>query len=107
MIQPDGFLKVSTGIEGLDEVMNGGFPQGRPILICGSAGCGKTLFGMQFLVKGIVEHNEPGVFISFEESPADLAKNVRSLGFDLDQLKAEKKLQIDHVRVERSEIEET
>jgi circadian clock protein KaiC len=103
----DQFPKVSTGVEGLDEITNGGFPQGRPILICGSAGCGKTLFGMQFLVKGITDHNEPGVFISFEESPVDLAKNVLSLGFDLEQLKTENKLRIDHIRVERSEIEET
>jgi len=99
--------KISTGIEGLDEVTGGGFPQGRPILICGTAGCGKTLFGIQFLVKGILEHNEPGVFVSFEESPSDLATNTASLGFDLDKLTAEGKLRVDHIRVERSEIEET
>ncbi|HWB90305.1 MAG TPA: circadian clock protein KaiC [Puia sp.] len=99
--------KVSTGIEGLDEVTNGGFPQGRPVLICGSAGCGKTLFGIQFLVKGILEHEEPGVFVSFEESVADLTNNVASLGFDLDKLTAEGRLRMDHVRIERSEIEET
>jgi circadian clock protein KaiC len=107
MTQAVQFLKTSTGIEGLDEITNGGFPQGRPILICGSAGCGKTLFGIQFLVKGITEHNEPGVFISFEEPSRDLAQNVLSLGFDLEQLKSENKLRIDHIRVERSEIEET
>src|ERR1700753_1075277 len=100
-------LKTPTGITGLDEIMEGGFPQGRPILICGSAGCGKTLFGIQFLVKGIVDHGEPGVFMSFEESAADLTTNVASLGFDLDKLTAEGKLRIDHVRVERAEIEET
>jgi circadian clock protein KaiC len=99
--------KTPTGVDGLDEITNGGFPQGRPILICGSAGCGKTLFGVQFLVKGATEFDEPGVFISFEESPSDLSQNVRSLGFDLEKLKAEKKLRIDHVRIERSEIEET
>ena len=66
-------------------------------LICGSAGCGKTLFGIQFLVKGAIEFNEPGVFISFEESPSDLSENVKSLGFDLEKLKAEKKLRVDHV----------
>lgn len=99
--------KVSTGIEGLDEVTGGGFPQGRPILICGSAGCGKTVFGIQFLVKGIVENDEPGVFVSFEETAADLTDNVASLGFDLDKLTAEKKLRIDYIRIERSEIEET
>lgn len=101
------FLKTPTGIHGLDEITNGGFPKGRPVLICGSAGCGKTLLAIQFLVKGIIEFDEPGVFMSFEESSADLSQNVLSLGFDLDQLKAEKKLRVDHVRIERSEIEET
>jgi len=107
MQQTTGIPKVSTGIEGLDEVTNGGFPKGRPVLICGSAGCGKTLFGIQFLVKGIVEHDEPGVFLSFEETAADLTANVASLGFDLDKLTAEGKFRIDYIRVERSEIEET
>src|ERR1700684_2538960 len=101
------FPKTPTGISGLDEITEGGFPKGRPILICGSAGCGKTLFAMQFLVKGITDFNEPGVVRSFEEPADDLAQNVSSLGFDLEKLKAEKKLRIDHVRVERSEIEET
>src|SRR3954464_3010487 len=101
------FPKTPTGIEGLDEITEGGIPKGRPTLICGSAGCGKTLFAMQFLVKGITEYNEPGVFMSFEETATDLAQNVSSLGFDLEKLKAEKKLRIDHVRIERSEIEET
>ena len=101
------FAKTPTGISGLDEITEGGFPQGRPILICGSAGCGKTLFAMQFLVKGITEYNEPGVFMSFEESAKDLSQNVRSLGFDLDKLVAENKLRIDYVRIEKSEIEET
>lgn len=101
------FQKVPTGISGLDEITNGGFPKGRPILICGSAGCGKTLFAMQFLVKGITEYNEPGVFMSFEEPSDDLTQNVSSLGFDLEKLKAENKLRVDYVRIERSEIEET
>lgn len=101
------FPKTPTGINGLDEITNGGFPKGRPILICGSAGCGKTLFAAQFLVKGILEQNEPGVFMSFEESRADLTMNVKSLGFDLDQLSKDKRLLIDHVHIERSEIEET
>src|SRR5689334_24464759 len=101
------FPKTPTGISGLDEVTNGGFPTGRPTLVCGSAGCGKTLFGVQFLMKGILEHNEPGVFMSFEESLKDLALNVRSLGFDLNKMVADKKLRIDHVQIERSEIEET
>jgi len=107
MNQSVQFPKTSTGIEGLDEITNGGFPKGRPILICGSAGCGKTLFGIQFLVKGITEHNETGVFISFEEPVADLTQNVLSLGFDLEKLKADNKLRVDHIRVERSEIQET
>jgi len=100
------FPKTPTGIEGLDEITGGGFPKGRPTLICGSAGCGKTLFSMQFLIQGILKYNEPGVFMSFEETAPDLAMNVKSLGFDLEKLKKEKKLAIDHVRVERSEIEE-
>lgn len=100
------FPKTPTGVEGLDEITEGGFPKGRPTLICGGAGCGKTLLSMQFLIKGITEFNEPGVFMSFEEPSHDLTLNVRSLGFDLEQLKAEKKLVVDHVRVERSEIEE-
>lgn len=101
------FSKTPTGINGLDEITQGGFPKGRPSLICGSAGCGKTLFGVQFLVKGITDYNEPGVFMSFEESSADLSENVKSLGFDLEKLKAGNKLRVDHVRIDRSEIEET
>ena len=99
--------KISTGINGLDEITAGGFPKGRPILICGSAGCGKTMFGIQFLVNGAIHHNEPGVFMSFEESSNDLSQNVQSLGFDLEKLKEENKLHVDHVQIERSEIEET
>lgn len=100
------FPKTPTGVDGLDEITEGGFPQGRPTLICGGAGCGKTLLSMQFLIKGITEYNEPGVFMSFEEPSDDLTLNVKSLGFDLEQLKKDKKLVVDHVRVERSEIEE-
>ncbi|WP_281310156.1 circadian clock protein KaiC [Flavobacterium flavigenum] len=100
------FPKTPTGIDGLDDITNGGFPKGRPTLICGGAGCGKTLFSMQFLIKGITEYNEPGVFMSFEEPSDDLTLNVKSLGFDIEKLKADKKLIVDHVRVERSEIEE-
>src|SRR6478672_9526864 len=107
MTKIQSFAKTPTGISGLDEITKGGFPKGRPILICGSAGCGKTLFAIQFLVKGITEHNEPGVFMSFEESAKDLSQNVRSLRFDLDKLVAENKLRIDYVRIEKSEIEET
>ena len=101
------FPKTPTGVEGLNEITEGGFPKGRPTLICGSAGSGKTVLAMQFLIKGITEYNEPGVFMSFEESAKDLAQNVRSLGFDLEKSIAQKKLKIDYVRVERSEIQET
>jgi circadian clock protein KaiC len=100
------FPKTPTGIVGLDEITEGGFPTGRPTLICGSAGCGKTLLAMQFIVKGITEYNEPGVFMSFEEPSKDLSLNVKSLDFELEKLKAKKKLVVDFVRVERSEIEE-
>jgi len=100
------FPKTPTGVDGLDEITDGGFPKGRPTLICGGAGCGKTLLSMQFLIKGITDYNEPGVFMSFEEPSDDLTLNVKSLGFDLEQLKKDKKLVVDHVRVERSEIEE-
>jgi circadian clock protein KaiC len=101
------FPKTPTGIEGLNEITGGGFPRGRPTLICGSAGSGKTVLAIQFLIKGITENNEPGVFMSFEESANDLIQNVRSLGFDLERSIAQKKLKIDYVRVERSEIQET
>jgi len=99
--------KTPTGIKGLDEITFGGFPKGRPILVCGGPGCGKTLMAMQFLVKGIIEYDEPGVLMTFEETVRDITQNVHSLGFDLDKLKAENKLRIDHVRIESSEIEET
>jgi circadian clock protein KaiC len=99
--------KAPTGIQGLDEVTGGGFPRGRPTLVCGSAGAGKTLLAMEFLVRGATQYNEPGVFMAFEETAAELTQNVRSLGFDLDALIKEKKLAIDYVRVERSEIDET
>jgi circadian clock protein KaiC len=99
--------KARTGIAGLDEVTFGGLPAGRPTLICGGPGCGKTLLATTFLVNGTVMFNEPGVFVSFEETSDDLIKNVASLGYDLGALVAEKKIAIDFVRVERSEIEET
>ena len=99
--------KAATGIDGLDEITLGGLPAGRPTLICGAAGCGKTLFAMTFLVNGATLYGEPGVFMSFEETADDLAANVASLGYDVPGLIADKKLVIDHVRVERSEIEET
>ena len=99
--------KAATGIQGLDEITQGGFPRGRPTLVCGSAGAGKTLLAMEFLVRGATEFNEPGVFMAFEETAHELTQNVRSLGFDLDELGKEKKLVIDFVRIERSEIDET
>ncbi|HWF88414.1 MAG TPA: circadian clock protein KaiC [Pyrinomonadaceae bacterium] len=102
-----GLRKEPTGISGFDEITSGGLPSGRPTLICGSAGAGKTLFAMEFLVRGATLFNEPGVFMSFEESDEELATNVASLGFDLDQLVADKKLRLDYVFIERSEIEET
>src|SRR5438477_11838460 len=99
--------KTPTGIEGLDEVTGGGLPRGRPTLVCGNAGCGKTLLAMEFLVRGATQFGEPGVFMAFEETESELTDNVRSLGFDLDDLAAAKKVVLDHVRVERGEIEET
>lgn len=102
-----GIEKAPTGIEGLDELTFGGLPAGRPTLVCGGPGCGKTLLAATFLVKGAVEHGEPGVFMTFEENAGDLVKNVASLGYDLERLIAQKKIAIDHVHVERSEIEET
>src|SRR5436190_13463960 len=99
--------KCPTGIEGFDEITAGGLPRGRPSLVCGGAGCGKTLFGIEFLVRGALEQGEPGVLVSFEERPEELVQNVASLGFSLPDLMARKLLAIDHVRVERSEIEET
>ncbi len=99
--------KSPTGISGLDELTFGGLPTGRPSLLCGAAGCGKTLFAMTFLVNGATRFGEPGVFMSFEERPKDLVANVASLGYDLDHLIAERQLVIDHVRIERAEIEES
>ena len=99
--------KTPTGITGLDEITGGGIPQGRPTLVCGEAGCGKTLMSIEFIVRGATEFNEPGVFMAFEEKADELAMNVASLGFDLDKLQAEKKIRIDHVHIDRSEIEET
>ncbi len=100
-------LKSPTGIQGFDEITGGGLPTGRPTLVCGGAGCGKTLFGIEFLVRGTTQFNEPGVFMSFEETNEELIKNVASLGFDLEDLIKHKKIALDHVHVERSEIEET
>ena len=99
--------KCLTGIRGLDEITNGGLPKGRPTLVCGAAGCGKTLLAMEFIVRGARQFHEPGVFMCFEETPKELAANVSSLGFDLSALIRRKLVVVDHVHIERSEIEET
>jgi circadian clock protein KaiC len=99
--------KSPTGIQGLDEITGGGLPKGRPTLICGSAGCGKTLLAMEFLVRGATQFNEPGVFIAFEETAKDLTKNVASLGFDLKDLIAQKKIVLDYVFLEPGELKES
>ena len=98
--------KAPTGIHGLDDITSGGLPQGRPTLICGSAGCGKTLLAMEFLVRGAITYGEPGVFFAFEETPEELAQNVRSLGFDLEDLAARELIAVEHIRIERNEIDE-
>src|SRR5581483_3265581 len=98
--------KVATGIDGFDEVTGGGLPQGRPTLVCGGPGCGKTLFALQFLVHGAAR-GEPGVFVTFEETEEDLLTNAAALGYDLPGLLARKRLALEYIRVERSEIEET
>ena len=104
---PTGIAKCPTGIHGLDEITLGGLPRGRPTLVCGGAGCGKTLLGMEFLVRGATKFDEPGVCLSFEETAEELTSNVASLGFDVAALVARKKLAIDHIYLERSLIEES
>lgn len=99
--------KAQTGIYGLDEITDGGLPQGRPTLFCGDTGCGKTLIAMEFLVNGAVRYDEPGVFIAFEERVDDLKVNFASLGYDLNDLAAKKKLALDHIHIEKKEIPET
>ena len=98
------FPKSRTSIQGLDEITNGGLPKGRATLVCGGAGCGKTLFAMEFLVYGATRYNERGVFVSFEETPKELIANVASLGFNLEDLVERKKLRLEYISVERSEI---
>lgn len=104
---PAGLPKAATGIRGLDEITGGGLPRGRPTLVCGGAGCGKTMLAAEFLVSGAVEQGEPGVFMMFEESADELIDNMRSIGFDLDALQHRHLLVLDHVHIERTEIEET
>src|SRR5688572_23361609 len=99
--------KAPTGIDGFDELTGGGIPRGRPTLVCGGAGSGKTVFGMQFLLNGAVDYNEPGVFISFEEQVDELSVNLASIGYDIPALVRKKKVIIDHIYLERSEIIET
>ena len=104
---PATLPKAPTGIQGLDDITEGGLPLGRPTLICGCAGSGKTLFAIEFLVRGAMEYNEPGVFMAFEETSEELAQNVASLGFDLKDLAAQKRMIVDFVSIQRSEILET
>ena len=102
-----GLPKSATGIQGLDEITGGGLPRGRPTLLCGSAGSGKTMLAAEFLVHGALQYDEPGVFMMFEESAEELTQNLRSLGVDLDKLQRQNKIAIDHVHIERNEIQET
>ncbi len=104
---PSTLAKCPTGIHGLDVITGGGLPHGRPTLVCGSAGSGKTLIGMEFLVRGIQQHGEPGVFMTFEERAVDLTENVASLGYDLADMIADNTLVIDQVTIDRGEISET
>lgn len=102
---PTALPKARTGISGLDDVTGGGLPRGRPTLICGPAGCGKTLLAIEFIMRGILESDEPGVFVSFEESTDDLAANVASMGFDLRRMEAEGRLVLDHIAVAGTQAE--
>jgi len=106
-VSPKALTKSPTGIAGLDEITGGGLPKGRPTLVSGGAGSGKTMFGLEFLVRGALLFDEPGIFISFEETIPDLATNAASMGFNLNQMVADKKLFLDHVHISRSEIAET
>jgi circadian clock protein KaiC len=105
--QPQRLPKTPTGIRGLDEITGGGLPTGRPTLVCGSAGSGKTMLALEFLLRGATEFDEPGVCMMFEETGEELAANMRSLGFDLQRLQAQNRIAVDYVHIERSEIHET
>ncbi|MBJ7407848.1 MAG: circadian clock protein KaiC [Bradyrhizobium sp.] len=102
----DGITKSATGIEGFDDLTLGGLPTGRPTLVCGSAGCGKTLFASTFLFNGARLHDEPGVFVTFEERPVDIVANVESLGFDLQGLIDQSRIHIEHIEIDPSEVAE-
>src|SRR5260221_4950958 len=99
--------KSPTGIRGLDEISGGGLPKGRTTIVCGGPGCGKTMLGIEFLVRGALEYDEPGVLMAFEETPQDITQNVASLGFDIQDLSYKKKLFLDYVAVEPCEIQDT
>jgi len=106
MGETKGISKSPTGIDGFDDLTLGGLPTGRPTLVCGSAGCGKTLFASTFLLNGARDFDEPGVFVTFEERPVDIVSNVASLGFEMDQLIDEGKIWIEHIAVDPSELAE-
>jgi circadian clock protein KaiC len=106
MDKPAGISKSLTGISGFDDLTHGGLPTGRPSLVCGSAGCGKTLFASTFLIHGARDFDEPGVFVTFEERPDDIADNVASLGFDVEQLIADEKLSFEHIAIDPNELAE-
>ncbi len=101
------FPKSLTGIQGLDDITTGGIPKGRPTLLLGNTGCGKTIMAMEFIVNGIVKYNEPGLFVAFEEKTDELEVNVKSLGYDLETHVANKKLQLEHIQIDRDESMET
>jgi circadian clock protein KaiC len=106
MSSPQGISKSPTGIDGFDDLTLGGVPTGRPTLVCGSAGCGKTLFATTFLIHGARDFHEPGVFVTFEERPGDIVSNVASLGFALDKLVDDQKIAFEYIALDRSELEE-
>lgn len=106
-VENSQLLKTRTGIEGLDEITNGGLPSGRTTLVCGGAGSGKTVLGIEFLAHGILKYGEPGVFVAFEETAEELSQNVASFGYDLEKYQEDGSIAIDHVFIDRSEIEET
>ena len=107
MATSEGLRKIPSGVKGLDQLTNGGLPYGRTTLVCGGAGCGKTMFGIDFLVNGARDHDEPGVYLMFEESARELMDNVRGMGIDLERMQKEKKILLEHIWVDRNELDET